>query len=174
MTEELKLGLSGRRVIFPDGRPFCLVCGATPRGLRRVSFKDPEFAERATEGVNLLLQHVHPALAWANKTRLVRFDFEAPLCFRHLWKGRLGEILVIGLFLVCLALFVVLWLKGRLPNQANLTGSYLKTILVSIPVLGAWLLWKRSVRKPLLPCQAKRLSKEMIVLSYPESAPRAR
>src|SRR5579863_9220660 len=99
---ELRLGLSGRELIFGEGGPFCLVCGARPFARRPLPFQDPDYALRKSQNLRSLLQWIHPALAYFNWRRRVGFSIEAPLCFRHFWRGLLGELAVIGAFVLAL------------------------------------------------------------------------
>src|SRR5437667_7057303 len=114
---ELRLGLSGRKLVFPGGAPYCLICGKRPFGTRAQAFRDADYAERRTEVANALLRRVHPLLAWVNRARLVKFKIEAPLCFRHYWKGRGLDVAVIALFVLATAGLVWLGVKGKLPSS---------------------------------------------------------
>lgn len=168
---ELRLGLEDRRLVFPNGAPYCLVCGRRPAGTRTLAFKDVDYANRQTEGANLLLQRVHPLLAWANRARLVTFKIEAPLCLRHRWRGRGLEIGVIAFFILATAALVWLGLKGRLPSGPSETGSLLKGLLIAIVLVPGYLLWKKGRKAPVLPCEVRRESPSSIVLTYPDGAP---
>jgi len=168
---DLRLGLSGRTLAFPGGAPFCLVCGRRPLGLRTLSFKDAEYAGRQTETANLLLQRIHPLLAWANRARLVGFRMDVPLCLRHYWKGRGLEIGVIGTFLLATAAVIWLGVLGKLPRGATEVGSVMKGILISIVLVPGVLLWTKGRRKPVLPCDVRRESESSVVLSYPGEPP---
>ncbi|HXX93139.1 MAG TPA: hypothetical protein VEN81_05865 [Planctomycetota bacterium] len=171
---ELKLRLSGRTLAFPGGAPWCLVCGRRPFGLRTAAFKDPDYASRRTEGANLVLQRIHPLLAWANRARLVTFKVEAPVCFRHYWRGRGAEVAGLGLFALALGGFLWLGLKGRLPDHPGEMGSLLKGFLVVIVTVPGFLLWRWRRKSPLLPCDARRETPEELILVYPGRAPRPR
>ena len=46
MPADLRLGLSGRTLVFAEGRPYCLVCGARPFARRALPFKDSDYAMR--------------------------------------------------------------------------------------------------------------------------------
>lgn len=169
---ELRLGLSGRKVVFPEGAPFCLVCGKRPFGLRTQAFRDAEFAERRTEVANTLLRRVHPLLAWANRARLVTFKIEAPVCFRHYWKGRMLDVAVLVLFVAALSALVWLGSKGRLPSAPGEMGSLLKGALVALVLVPGFLLWRKGRGQTILPCEARREASDRVVLLYPDSAPR--
>lgn len=168
---ELRLGLSGRSLTFPNGAPYCLVCGRRPFGTRTLGFKDTEYAGRKTEAANLLLQRVHPLLAWANRARLVSFKLDVPLCFRHTWRGRGLEIGVIGTFLLATAAVVWLGVLGKLPRGATEVGSILKALLLSIVLVPGVILWNKGRRRPVLPCDVRRESETEVVLTYPGEPP---
>jgi hypothetical protein len=171
---ELRLGLNGRALVFSDGPPYCLVCGRRPFATRSVAFSDPEFAARATEGVNTFLRFIHPMLANVNRWRLVSFEVDAPVCLRHYWRGRWGEIGAIALFILAIAGFLALGIAGKLPKGATGTGSALKALFLTLSFLGAYLLWKRSRPPRVLPCEARRETAENIIFTYPDGAPTRR
>jgi hypothetical protein len=169
---ELRLGLSGRSLIFPDGAAFCLVCGRRPFGTRAQAFRDADYAERRTEVANLLLKRVHPLLAWVNRARLVTFKIDAPLCFRHYWKGRGFDVAVIVVFVLATAGLLALGLKGKLPSGPSEVGSLLKGLLIALVLIPGFLFWRRGRRPPILPCDARRESPERVVLTYGADPPR--
>ncbi len=170
---ELRLGLSGRSLVFPGGAPFCLVCGRRPFGTRTLGFKDTEYAERRTEVANVFLKRVHPLLAWANRARLATCKVDAPLCFRHFWRGRGLEIGVPALFVAAAAAIVILGLKGKLPSS-ELAGSLLKGLLIAVVLVPGLVLWFRGRRKPVVPCEARREGPDRVVLLYEGDPPRPR
>ena len=170
-SRELELGLSGRTLVFGDREPFCLVCGRRPYGTRTVGFKDVQYAERETQAVNVFLRFIHPLLAYLNRARHVSFEVEAPLCFRHFWRGREGELAVTGLLVAGGTVLAVLAWQGRLPAGSSGTGSFIKGALVGLLVLGAWLAWRRGKGRAILPCQARRESRDRVVLTYDGDAP---
>src|SRR6187402_1419534 len=90
---ELRLGMSGRALKF-DGPAFCLACGRRPLATRAVKFKDTDYADKRAEGLNTILNHVHPALAWANRARFVGFTLDVPVCARHFLAGRVLDALL--------------------------------------------------------------------------------
>jgi hypothetical protein len=171
---ELRLGLAGRTLAFPGGAPWCLVCGRRPFATRTAAFKDPEYASRRTETANLLLQRVHPVLAWANRARLVTFKIEAPVCFRHYWRGRGAEVAGLALFAAVLVGFLWLGVKGRLPDHPNELGALLKGFLVAVVAVPGFLLWRWGRKSPLLPCEARREAPDRLLLLYEGPAPRPR
>ena len=174
IDRELRLGLSGRSLTFPGGAPYCLVCGRRPWGRRTVSLRDPDYASKRTEVANVFLGRVHPLLAWVNRARLVSFKVEAPLCFRHYWRGRGIDVGVIAAFLGVTALLVWLGVHGKLPEGATAVGSILKGLLIALVLVPGVLLWSRGRRKPILPCEARREGPESVVLLYDPAAPRPR
>ena len=163
--KEVVLGLSGRTPVFADGRPFCLVCGRRPFSTRTVVLKDVEYAARRSAGLNALLQHVHPALAWINQERHVRFKIDAPVCRRHFLRGRwvdLGVILASALLWAAAA-----WASLRGWVEPKSVGAgFLKMGLMLLPCATAWFAWRFRSRSPLLPCKVLRESPERIVLIY--------
>jgi hypothetical protein len=173
-SRELRLGLSGRTPVFDDGPPFCLACGRRPVGTRLVAFKDVEYANRATEGVNTLLGWVHPALAWANRERLVSFKIDAPVCLRHQLAGRWIDLGVAAFAAAALVTLVVLTLRGILPRRPGELGGFLKAGLVILPIAGAWAAVRFRSKRGVLPCTGRRESRERIVLEYEGEAPSRR
>ncbi len=171
---ELRLGLAGRALVFADGRPFCLVCGRRPFARRTLPFRDAEYALRKSRSLNSLLEWVHPLLAFLNWRRRVGFSVDAPLCFRHFWRGLLGEFAVIGVFVAAVAALIVLWAKGKLPSGPSETGAWLKAGLIAILLVGGWLLSRLGQAPPVLPCEIKRLTDDKVALLYPNGVPTPR
>ena len=171
MPEELKLGLSGRALVFRDGPPFCLVCGARPFGRRSLACSDADYARRKSQNLNSILEWLNPALAYFNWRRKMSFSIDAPLCFRHFWRGLAGEFLVIGALVAAFAGLIVLWAKGWLPTGPSEAGALMKAGLVGIVLGGGWLISRVGKPRPLLPCAVKRESDERVVLVYPDGAP---
>lgn len=168
---DLRLGLSGTALDFGATKPYCLVCGAKPFARRTLPFRDPDYAMRKSRDLNSLLEWLNPALAYFNWRRKVGFSIQAPLCFRHFWRGLLGEFLVIGAFLAALAALVVLWVRGKLPAGPSEAGGLLKFGLIAILLVGGWLLSRRGPGRPVLPCDVKRESDHRVLLVYPNGAP---
>jgi hypothetical protein len=171
---ELRLGLSGRALAFPEGRPFCLVCGAPPFARRTLPCRDGDYAMRTSRDLNSILQWVNPALAYFNWRRKAAFSIDAPLCFRHFWRGLLGEFLVIGAFVAALVALAVLWIKGKLPSGPSEAGALLKGGLVAIFLVGGWLLSRLGPGRPVLPCVVKRETETRVLLVYPDGLPTPR
>jgi len=168
---ELRLGLSGRALVFGDGAPFCLVCGARPFGRRAIPCRDADYARRKSQNLNSILEWLNPALAYFNWRRKVSFSIDAPLCVRHFWRGLAGEFLVIGALAAAIAGLFVLWAKGKLPSGPSEMGAWLKGGLVAIVLVGGWLISRLGKPRPLLPCEVKRESDDRVVLIYPASPP---
>jgi hypothetical protein len=99
MAAELRLGLSGRALVFADGAPFCLICGRRPFARRTLPCRDSDYARRKSQNLNSILEWMNPALAYFNWRRKVSFSIDAPLCLRHFWRGLAGEFVVIGAFI---------------------------------------------------------------------------
>ena len=171
---ELRLGLTGRALAFPDGRPFCLVCGRKPFACRTLPFRDAEYAIRKSQNLNSLLEWFHPVLAFLNFRRKLGFSIEAPLCFRHYWRGLIGEFLVIGIFLAAMATVLILYWKGAISSGPSETGAMLKGGLIGILILGGWVLARLGKGKPVLNCDVKRESDTRVLLVYPDGVPAPR
>ena len=174
MGKELRLGLDGRRVVFPEGRAFCLACGRRPLAARTVGFTDVEYAERETAGMNSLLNFVHPALGWANRERMVSFKIDAPVCVVHFLRGRLLDLALILLFAAALVALLVLAFKGVLPRKEGEIGAALKAGLVALPILSAWFAYRFRSKRAILPCVGKREARDRFVLVYEGEAPNPR
>ena len=168
---DLRLGLSGRELKFDAVPPYCLVCGARPFANRTLPFKDPDYAMKKSQNLNSILEWMNPALAYFNWRRKVAFEIDAPLCFRHFWRGLVGEFLVIGVFLAALAAVIVFWWKGKLPTGPNDWGALMKGGLIAIFLVGGWLISRRGPGKPVLPCDVKRDGDVRVILRYPEGPP---
>ena len=171
MPAELRLGLSGRALVFGDGAPFCLVCGRRPFARRTLACRDGDYARRKSQNLNSILEWLNPALAYFNWRRKMSFSIDAPLCLRHYGRGLLGEFLVIGVFVAALAALFVLWWKDRLPSGPSNAGAWLKAGLVGILLGGGWLLSRLGRPRPVLPCEVKRESDNRVVLVYPDAVP---
>jgi hypothetical protein len=171
-STELRLGLAGRALVFGGGPPYCLVCGARPFGRRSLACRDGDYARRKSQNLNSILEWVNPALAYFNWRRKASFSIDAPLCFRHFWRGLAGEFLVIAALVAAVATLFVLWAKGRLPSGPSNAGAWMKAGLVGIVLGGGWLISRIGKPRPLLPCEVKRESDDRVVLIYPGEAPR--
>lgn len=174
MPGELRLGLAGRALVFRDGPPFCLVCGARPFARRSIPCSDGDYAMRKSQNLNSILEWVNPALAYMNWRRKASFAIDAPVCFRHFWRGLLGEFLVIGALIAAMATLIVFWAKGRLPSGPSNTGAWLKAGLIGIVAVGGWLLSRLGRPQPLLPCAVKREADDRVLLLYPADIPTRR
>jgi hypothetical protein len=171
---ELRLGLSGRALVFGDGAPFCLVCGSRPFARRSIACKDADYALRKSQNLNSLLEWVNPALAYFNWRRKVSFSIDAPMCIRHFWRGLLGEFLVIGALAAALVALAVLWWKGKLPAGPSGAGALMKAGLVGIVLGGGWLISRLGKPRALLPCDVKREADNRVLLIYPDGIPSRR
>ncbi len=171
MPQELRLGLDGHRVSFPDGKTFCLACGRRSSGTRLVAFHDAAYADKASAGMNTILGWVHPGLAWANRERQVTFKFDAPVCFRHRMAGRWGDVALLILFVALLVLVVVLSWRGVLPRKPGELGGLLKGALIVLPLAGAYVTHRFRSKRALLPCSARRESADVVVLVYENGIP---
>ncbi|HEX7898724.1 MAG TPA: hypothetical protein VF950_13255 [Planctomycetota bacterium] len=163
---ELKLGMTGRALVF-DGPAFCLACGRRPFAARPVKFKDTDYADKRAEGLNSILNHVHPALAWANRARFVGFTLDVPVCFRHFFAGRVIDLGLTALAVGGAVALIVLAILGKLPRKEGEMGQLLKAGLMVCVVLGGWAGLRFRSKKPLLPCAVHRESDTRVVLTYP-------
>ena len=170
-SAELRLGLSGRALVFGDGAPFCLVCGGRPFGRRSIPCRDADYARRKSQNLNSILEWLNPALAYFNWRRKVSFAIDAPLCVRHFWRGLAGDFLVIGALLAAVSALFILWVKGKLPAGPSGMGAWLKGGLVGIVLGGGWLISRVGKPRPVLPCEVKRESDDRVVLIYPADVP---
>src|SRR5438876_659209 len=75
-----------------------------------------DYARRKSQNLNSLLEWLNPALAYFNWRRKVGFSIDAPLCFRHFWRGLVGEFVVLGAFAAAVGTLFFLWWRGRLPE----------------------------------------------------------
>lgn len=170
-ASQVRLGLSGRALVFGDTSPWCLVCGSRPFARRSIPCRDADYAMRQSRDLNSLLEWINPALAYFNWRRKASFSIHAPLCFRHFWRGLLGEFLVIGALLVAVVAIFVLWCRGHLPSGPSIAGAWLKFALIGIVVGGSWLLSRLGKPRSILPCIVKRESETQVILIYPEGLP---
>ena len=165
---ELRLEVSGRALKF-DGPAFCLACGRRPLATRAVKFKDTDYADKRAEGLNTILNHVHPALAWANRARFVGFTLDVPVCARHFLAGRVLDALLTWLAGVGAIALIVLAILGKLPRKEGEIGQLLKGGLLLCVLLGGWAGFRFRSKKPPLPFSVHRESDTRVVLVYPES-----
>jgi hypothetical protein len=149
---ELRLGLSGRALVFGDGAPFCLVCGSRPFARRSIACRDADYALRKS-------QNLHSILEWMNP---------------HFWRGLLGEFLVLGALAAAVLALFVLWWKGRLPSGPSGAGALMKAGLVGIVLGGGWLISRLGKPRALLPCEVKRETDTRVLLIYPAGLPSRR
>lgn len=159
---DVKLGMSGRRLVF-SGAPVCLACGRRPMSTRAVKFKDTDYADRKSEGLNMLLNHVHPALGWANRARFVGFTIDVPVCPIHWFAGRVIDLLLTALSAAGLLTLLALAVLGKLPP-----GNALKAGLMASVLIGGWAGLRFRSKKPLLPCEVRRVAEDQLLLIYPD------
>ncbi|MBI3855033.1 MAG: hypothetical protein HY293_05015 [Planctomycetes bacterium] len=172
MSGELRLGLSGRSLVFGDGAPFCLVCGARPFARRSIPCSDADYARRKSQNLNSILEWLNPVLAYLNWRRKMSFSIDAPLCLRHFWRGLAGEFLVLGALAAAIAGIFVLWAKDKLPSGPSGMGAWLKAGLIGIVLGGGWLISRLGKPRPILPCDVKRETDDRVLLVYPEAVPK--
>ena len=165
---EVRLGIAGRTLVFPDGKPFCLGCGRRPVALRAASFRDVDYADRRAEGLNLVLNRIHPLLGWANRTRYVSVKVDVPVCWRHVLKGRALDLAAVALAVAAIGTLLYLGLTGVLPRRPGEMGQVLKAGLLASVVFGGWFTWRYRSKAPLLPCSVRRESPDRLVFDYPD------
>ncbi|HYE98595.1 MAG TPA: hypothetical protein VEJ18_06765 [Planctomycetota bacterium] len=163
---ELRLGLDGKALVFPDGRPICLACGAEPTGTRRVWFETMDAGADLSRPGSLergvaALRH--------------RVAFDATLCGRHLRRARGLSLKAAGLGLLSVALLVgaIVGFKAAgwdLSKEKSLLG-YLPFVPALVPAVFAYFAWQAKDRGG-LDCEARR-DGEDLVLTYPAPAGRA-
>ena len=172
MTEELRLGLRGRDLVFPGGKAFCLVCGETPAGDRRVWFEDTAAAGVATPGTIGSTRH---ALGTGARAIAERIDVQAPLCSRHktraLWIG-LGAVGFMVLAVAVSALGIVLTNHLKIPRRYENIASWIAFLPALIPAGFGVYFWKKKDRGG-LDCEARREGNDL-VLTYPDRMPGTR
>ena len=91
----IELELSGKKVVFPETKPFCLVCGAKPVGTKQVWFED--HVDTVTESGAGKLGAGAGAIA-------ERITFEAPLCGVHRKQARLLSLKTAGFSVLAMIL----------------------------------------------------------------------
>ncbi len=166
--EEIRLDLAGDELVFPAGRPFCLVCGAEPAGTRKVWFEDLG-GGGVSEGIDAMAGKVGALGAGARLLR-ERVAFRAPLCALHRRRARWAGLPAVGFFLLTVAVFAgVFLLLKRLgvPEKAH------KWIAFAAVLPPGWLFWRAWRRKDRggLPCEVRR-EEGGVVLRYNGSPPR--
>jgi hypothetical protein len=172
MTEELRLGLKGRELVFPDGKAFCLVCGAAPAGTRRVWFEDMGSAGLAASGEIGSTRH---ALGTGARVIASRIEFQAPLCGPHKTRAirtGLGAIACMLLGVGVLVLGNVVLSRFKILRKYEDFSRWIPFIPALVPAGFGYVFWRRKDRGG-LPCEARR-DEEDLVLTYPDRAPEAR
>lgn len=157
------MGLDGKALVFPGGRPICLACGAEPAGTRRVWFEAVEGGVPLTR-VGSLGRGVS---ALAN-----RVTFDAPLCAGHLRRARALSLKAVGLALLGLAVRVgaIAGQKAagwNLVDRKGLVG-YLPFVPALIPWGFAYFYWPAKDRGGLA-CEMGR-DGDGLVLRCPPAA----
>ena len=156
---ELRLGLDGRRLVFPDGKAVCLACGAEPVGTRRVWFEEVRGA-----GVDRSSNLLAGVQAIAG-----RITFDAPLCRAHRSRARW---LSLGTGLCALAFIGMIVLGVTLvgPTSGRKPKGFLKEwgpiLLGLIPAIPGYFLWRKKDRGG-LDCDVRREG-DNLVLAYPD------
>ena len=171
MAEELRLGLQGHALLFPDGKPFCLVCGAEPRGTRRVWFED---VVQGGKGIERLGTRVG-SLATGVRALAGRIAFDAPHCRAHRARAILTGAAAAGLFLLALAVLATgaILLRGGSARRGSGAGiaEWIVMGLALLPGSAGAFLWIRKDRGGLA-CGVRREDDEL-VLTYEGRVPRA-
>ncbi|HVE41737.1 MAG TPA: hypothetical protein VNM14_17730 [Planctomycetota bacterium] len=166
MTQELRFQIKGRALQFPDGKPFCLVCGATPAGVRRVWFE-----ETGVDGASLVSRS--HALGQGVQAIANRIEFDAPLCKEHRWRATLAGLAGIACFLLAAAVIGAGVMLGGDTTRRKAGTDWMKYIsmgLCLIPGGFGYMFWKRKDRGGLR-CSA-HLDGDKLVLTWPDAAPK--
>jgi hypothetical protein len=169
MSEELRLGLAGRNLVFPGGAPFCLVCGAAPSGSRRVWFEDTGAAGQAASGHLGSTRH---ALGTGVRAIADRIEFQAPLCPPHRTRALLIGLGAFGCMLAAvgvLVLGIVLLRQFKIPRKYEDLSLWIPFIPALVPAGFGALFWKRKDRGG-LSCEARREGEDLILI-YPDRVP---
>jgi hypothetical protein len=173
MAEELRLGLDGRELQFPDGRPFCLVCGDTPSGTRRVWFEDTGAASAGLPGHIGSADH---ALGTGARAIANRIDFHAPLCSRHRRRAVVIGLAALGCMLLAVGViildhYLIDYLKGLLKIRRRYDDivGWMAFLPSLIPAGFGVYFWRKKDRGGLT-CDVRREA-ELLVLTYSERTP---
>lgn len=163
--KEIRVGLDGTRLIFPDGRAVCLACGAEPAGTRRVWFEDVPAGAGFTQ-----LGTAKAAVAGLKN----RIAFDAPLCAAHRSRARWRSL---GTFLCFLGMLGVVALMVYLESKAGRKGlssgvKYGLYALALIPGLPMYFLWQSKDRGGLT-CSVSR-EDDGLRLTFPDPPAPAR
>lgn len=156
---ELRLELQGRRLVFPDGKPVCLVCFGEPAGSRSVWFEDlghhAGFSKTA-------------ALETGVQAIRERIAFDAPLCRPHRARARwfgLGGGLCMLAAVGMIALGAMLF--GATPGRKSKSflAEWGPVLLGLLPAIPGYLLWRKKDRGG-LSCEVRREGATGLVLSF--------
>lgn len=164
---ELRVGLEGKRLVFPDGKAACLACGGEPAGVRRVWFEE---VAGALPGTGDLARFNN--LAAGARAIAERITFDAPLCRAHRAKARW---LSVGCALCALAVVGMIalgiWLVGSPSGRRKETflQKWGPILLGLLPAIPGYFLWQRKDRGGLT-CEVRREGASGLVLCWPDSA----
>ena len=154
----LHLELHAGAVTFPDGRPFCLICGGNPHSVRRVYF------ERFGSGGAFV-----GAIGAGIRAIQTRIEFEAPLCKRHYWRATLSG--WIGVLMIMAGLIYVFTrpVRATTGGDAATSDTWLMILWCGWVGLGGWL-WARKDSGG-LPCDVSLESEGRLLLKYSRGVP---
>jgi hypothetical protein len=169
MGERVVLGLNKRTIVFPDGRPYCLICGAPATGSRQVWFEDIGSAGPAHGipgdkgyGLDVGVQAIRS-----------RLTFDAPLCRVHRRQALFLSLKAVGLFLLSVGILVAGGMvidRLKLPRNLSWVGQYAPFVPALPVAIVAGVLWKRKDRGGLT-CKASS-DQGRLVLEYESPLPR--
>ena len=167
MTEELRLRVRGRDLVFPDGKPMCLVCGAPPSGTRTVWFESPrgDLSHPGSKGA---------ALGTGLAAIASRIPFEAPLCRGHRRKAILTGLAAPAFMLSALGVIALGAIFGPDTTRRKPKGDLVQYVVIGLSLIPGgfgYFFWRRKDRGG-LPCDVRREGGDL-VLEYPDRAPRA-
>jgi hypothetical protein len=168
MTEELRLPIRGKDLVFPDGKAYCLVCGAPPSSARTVWFESPR-ADGGPPGSK------GRALAIGVAAIAGRITFKAPLCGPYRWKAFRTGLLAAVFMLAAVGVIVLgsFWGADGVPPRKRLRQQVVGSVSVGlslIPGAFGYVFWRRKDRGG-IPADVRREG-DTLVLEYPDRAPK--
>jgi hypothetical protein len=163
---ELKVQLQGARLVFPDGKPICLVCRGEPAGARRVWFEEVHGTRLGTDDVSRGL-----GLAAGARALRERIAFDAPLCGRHRAAARwlsvgtaLCGLATVGAMALGVALFGS---PSTRRTSKSSPAEWAPMLLGLIPAIPGLFLWRKKDRGGLT-CEVRRDGPTGLVLMWPD------
>lgn len=159
--KELRLGLQGVKLAFPDGKAVCLVCFGEPAGLRRVWFEELREHHGFTKA---------EALGTGVAAIRDRIAFDAPLCRAHRARARwlgVGAALCMLAAVGMIALGAMLFGASPGKKSKSFLAEWGPVLLAFLPGIPGYLLWRKKDRGGLA-CEVRREGATGLVLSFPD------